>query len=248
MLICLMIVGFGSGATFLAALSTGLKSVPGYPGELLPLQSTSHESHRCFLPRFGYCDGWRVHESIACIDQRNRGMYVSYLLPSFVGSSSLNAEPVYKDVLDCAEDRCWPYYLRSLAVSTALFLFLPSFGLSLLPPDDPPPPCTITLVHYAAMPKLMGSLFSLKLLTKKNSCSVKKQFRCRPCPRYTSSQFNAALLSWNPQLSHLQAESVHQELKAAQFNEPISFVKSLHTLRNIFFWFLMLGTSLFMAT
>ncbi len=32
MLICLMLVGFGSGTTFLAALSTGLKTIPGYPG------------------------------------------------------------------------------------------------------------------------------------------------------------------------------------------------------------------------
>lgn len=46
---------------------------------------------------------------------------------------------VYKQVLDCASDDCWPYYLRSLAVSTAIFLFLPSIGLRLLPPDDPPP-------------------------------------------------------------------------------------------------------------
>lgn len=32
MLICFMLVGFGSGTTFLAALSTGLKTIPGYPG------------------------------------------------------------------------------------------------------------------------------------------------------------------------------------------------------------------------
>jgi MFS family permease len=32
MLICLMLVGFGSGTSFLAALSTGLKTIPGYPG------------------------------------------------------------------------------------------------------------------------------------------------------------------------------------------------------------------------
>jgi hypothetical protein len=47
--------------------------------------------------------------------------------------------PVYKNVFDCSADSCWPYYLRSLAVSTAIFLFVPSFGLSLLPPDEPAP-------------------------------------------------------------------------------------------------------------
>jgi hypothetical protein len=56
---------------------------------------------------------------------------------------------VYKDVFDCSADHCWPDYLRSLAVSTAIFLFVPSFGLGLLPPDEPPPAGTQlhTLIH-----------------------------------------------------------------------------------------------------
>jgi hypothetical protein len=88
MLICFMLVGFGSGTTFLAALSTGLKTIPGYPG--IPIITFFSYSNFIFIyflillfndlliniyfsnDRVGHCHGRCLHESVARIDQWNR--------------------------------------------------------------------------------------------------------------------------------------------------------------------------------
>jgi MFS family permease len=160
MLICLMLVGFGSGTSFLAALSTGLKTIPGYPG--------------LGIAMVGAC------------------MSLSLALTNGIVE-------FYKNVFDCSADSCWPYYLRSLAVSTAIFLFVPSFGLSLLPPDEP-----------------------------------------APAP-IQEEEFGVSEDTLPPVSSSSKADLIHQDLIDGRHNTPVSLFYSLHTMRNIFFWFLILG-------
>jgi len=41
------------------------------------------------------------------------------------------------NVLGCSANSCWPYYLKSLAITTAIFLFVPSMFLHFLAPPLP---------------------------------------------------------------------------------------------------------------
>lgn len=174
MVASLTIIGFGSGASFLGALSTGLKVIPGYPGVGVAL--------------VGAC------------------MSISLALTNGIVEFD-------REVLGCAEDDCWPYYLRSLAVTTATFLFAPSFILCLLPPDadskakqpQRPTPANHTI---------QGDDWSEQELARDLFAPAGK------VP---------------------QAVLVDEALKAGQTDSPVSLLHSLNALGNLFFWLLIFG-------
>jgi hypothetical protein len=81
MVASLTIIGFGSGASFLGALSTGLKVIPGYPGThhqhpptALSPRQTNRADHSTTCRRRRSVGG-RLYEHLPGIDQRHRRMY-----------------------------------------------------------------------------------------------------------------------------------------------------------------------------
>lgn len=245
MVASLTIVGFGSGASFLGALSTGLKVVPGYPGthhpqpRTKPIVLTTQPPAGVGVALVGACMSISLALTNGIVECTLRD--VALVLSCVV---SIESDPrlagwltVDKEVLGCVEDDCWPYYLRSLAVSTAAFLFAPSFLLCLLPPDSdskakqPQRPAPSN--HSTERTRTPH----IHIHTHTTHTSVR-------LPAIQGGDWSEQELArdlFAPAGEVPQAVLVDEALKAGQTDSPVSLLHSLNALGNIFFWLLIFG-------